>query len=310
MPRIGTVQTIGDSTIKAKQINVVCRIAARTDGTRRGISTISQSQHAVGTGLYLLFAPGCRPTREAIATFVSRQHAVSLSHDPSEDAATRLVLAEGEHARAADVDPADQEEVWVEVLREGLTFDLRGLAPGPDCRAPAYQHRFDFPADSTGAAHEALVIHPGPHLAGGERSVPVLRAMLALARDLTQHFAALEGIVWEPSRSVIGRRFFESTVSAWLDGGPFPGLGLTAFEETDDGALLSIGLALWTGQELRIEPPLAADRVAATRLAVRLINQLVMVGGIDESERIVAPDGTRLVMHASRNSQFVRVRRE
>jgi hypothetical protein len=43
---------------------------------------------------------------------------------------------------------------------------------------------------------------------------------------------------------------------------------------------------------------------------VRLINQLVIVGGLDQSERIMAPDGTRLVMQASRNSQFIRVRRE
>jgi hypothetical protein len=43
---------------------------------------------------------------------------------------------------------------------------------------------------------------------------------------------------------------------------------------------------------------------------VRLINQLILIGGLDESERIVAPDGTRLVMRPSRNGRFIRVWRE
>jgi len=134
--------------------------------------------------------------------------------------------------------------------------------------------------------------------------------MLALARDLAQHFSHLGAIAWGPSRSAIGRRFFESVVTAWLDGGPFPALGLTAFEHLRDGALQSVGLGCWIGQEVRIELPLSADKVAATRLGIRLVNQLVIIGGLKQSERITAPDGTRLVMHPSRDSTIVRVWRE
>ncbi|KPQ28658.1 MAG: hypothetical protein HLUCCX21_04560 [Porphyrobacter sp. HL-46] len=277
---------------------------------QKGISAISQSQHADSAELHLLFAPGRRPTRDAIRSFVSRQHAVSLSHDPAEDAARSLVVADGEHLRAAAPHADAAAPLWVELLRDGLTFDLLGLAPGAACAAPDIAHRFDLASPAEGDIFESLVIAPGPHLAGGERSVPVLRAMLALARDLTLHFPDLAAAYWGPSHSTIGRRFFESIITAWLDGGAFPALGLTAFEESDDGALQSVGLAFWIGQELRIEPPISADKVAATRLGVRLINQLVIVGGIGESERIIAPDGTRLVMQASRNSQYVRVRRE
>lgn len=258
----------------------------------------------------MLFAPGKRPTRAAILAFLSRQHVVSLSHDPSDGTPLRLVAADGEHLHAAGAETGPLAELWVELLREGLTFDLRGLAPGPACPTPAIVHRFDLARGDESAALESLVIAPGPHLSGGERSMPVLKGMLALARDLTQHFDDLQAVFWEPSRSAIGRRFFESVITAWLEGGAFPALGLAAFEEAADGALQSVGLDLWIGQELRIEPPLAADKVAATRLGVRLINQLVIVGGLDQSERIMAPDGTRLVMQASRNSQFIRVRRE
>lgn len=140
--------------------------------------------------------------------------------------------------------------------------------------------------------------------------MPVVKAMIALARDLVHHFDSLEAVVWPASRSAIGRRFFESVTTAWLDGGPFPALGLTAFRETIDGAMQSTGLDFWIGQELRIEPPLSSDKVAATRLGVRLVNQLIAVGGIEGDERIVAPDGTRLLLRTSRNGRFIRVSRE
>jgi hypothetical protein len=258
----------------------------------------------------LLFPLGERPSRAAVLDFVSRQHAVSLSHDPAADPAVKLVVAQGEETHPAKSGAGAQDEVWLELLREGLTFDLRGLADGPSRPIPAIAHRFDFSAAAAAGGLEALSIVPGPHLAGGERSMPVLRGMLALARDLTQHFAQLQAVFWPPSHSAIGRRYFESVITAWLDGGAFPALGLTAFDEMPDGALQSVGLGFWIGQELRIEPPLTTDKVAATRLGVRLINQLVIVGGQDESERIIAPDGTRLVMRPSRNRDFIRVLRE
>lgn len=277
---------------------------------RRGCSTIPQLQDAIATGVILLFAAGQRPTRAAIWSFTSRQHEVSLTHDPSEGARLHLAAADGHPARPAEPVPEREGKVWVELLREGLTFDLRGLAPGPPCAFPVTEYRFDLAQMPDSERHEALQVAPGPHLAGGERSLPVIRSMLALVRDLTRRFEDLEAIVWEPSRSAIGRRFFESVVTAWLEGGPFPALGLTAFRETADGGLQSVGLDFWVGQELQIEPPLCADKVAATRLGVRLINQLVILGGLSEDERIVAPDGTRLVMGPSRNRRYVRVWRE
>lgn len=157
---------------------------------------------------------------------------------------------------------------------------------------------------------EALALRPGQHLAGGANSLPVVRGMVALACDLIHHFDDLVAVVWEPASSAIGRRYFESVASAWLDGGAFPALGLTSFKEMSDGALQTVGLEFWTGQELRIEPPLSFDKVDATRLGVRIVNQLVMIGGLDQSERIMAPDGSRLIMRPSRNGKFVRVAHE
>lgn len=263
------------------------------------------------SGLNLLFAKGRRPDRVAIREFVAAHRSVSITHDPVEESPLHLVASDGKTAQE-QAGPAQDlsEQAWVELLWDGLAFDLLGLAERDSCEIPDTENRFDLELGPNSMRLEAMVLRPGQHLAGGANSLPVMRAMLALGRDLVLHFEALEAIVWEPSRSAIGRRFFESVVTAWLDGGAFPALGLTAFKETHDGALESMGLDFWIGQELRIEPPLSNDKVEATRLGIRLINQLVLVGGIEGSERVIAPDGSALIMRLSRNGKFVRVARE
>jgi hypothetical protein len=262
-----------------------------------GDGAISQSQRSDSVGLHLLFAAGKRPTLAAIRNFAAAQPAIFISHDPAD--APEHHTGEGE-GRA----------LCVELLLDGLTFDLAALAPGEASDFGDIESRFDWEQPLPSGRFEAAVLQPGHHLRGAASMMPVARTMIRLACELAQHFDDLEAIVWPPSQSVIGRRFFMSVVSAWLDGGAFPALGLVAFREAMDGALQSVGLEFWIGQELRIEPPLSDDRVAATRLGVRLVNQLVLLGGVDDSERIVAPDGSRLIMRLSRNRKFIRVFRE
>ena len=222
-----------------------------------------------------------------------------------------MIAADGENLSPAnEPGPEYADLLWVELLRGGLTFDLSGLAPKNSPAFPAAQHRFDVEFLPGPAGYEALHLFPGKHLTASSTSTPVVRALIALARDLIHFFETLEIVIWPPCRSAIGRRYFESVTTAWLDGGPFPGLGLTAFKETSDGAIQSEGLEYWIGQELRIEPPLSSDKVAATRLGVRLVNQLVILGGIEGSERSVGPDGSLLVLRSSRNGKFIRVSRE
>lgn len=264
----------------------------------KGAPAISQSQRADDAELHLLFVKGKRPDRAAISAFVATQQAVSISHDPQSDPASQ-----GDALWAAQQD-------WVELLRDGLTFDLSGLASGPATLFPVIEHRFDLPAIPSADTHEGMILRPGPHLAAGRHSLPVIRAMLALGCAMVHHFEELAAVSWGPARSGIGRRFFESVTAAWLDGGPFPALGLTAFAETGDGALQTIGLDFWIGQELRIEPPISADKVAATRLGIRLINHLVLIGGLTGEDRIIAPDGSRLVLRPSRDRALISVWRE
>ncbi len=262
------------------------------------------------TGLFLLFPAGRRPTRAALRDFARANRSVSLTHDPIGDDYIHLVHPD----HAGEVTPVPiprehdlDERIWIEVLRDGLTFDLHGLAAGRPCDIPDIEHGFDVEWPPTGGQFEALLLTAGQHLTGGQKSLPVVQGLIALARDLTHHFADLKLVAWPPAKSAIGRRYFESVATAWLDGGPFPGLGLTAFQETIDGAVQSVGLDFWIGQELRIEPPLSSDKVSATRLGVRLVNQLVLSGTLKSDERILAPDGRGLLLKPSANARFIRV---
>lgn len=267
-------------------------------GNSRGSLPISPSRRAEDADLHLLFVAGKRPDLPALRRFAATLPGLSISHAPASD-------------RGIAEEPAwPGQPLWIELLSDGLTFDLAGLAPRPSCPFPVIEHRFDLSSLPGPASHEVLTLRPGPHLAPGGASMPVMRALLALGCHLVRQFEALEALAWGPARSAIGRRFFESVTAAWLDGGPFPALGLTSFVASIDGALETIGLDFWIGQELRIEPPLATDRVAATRLGIRLVNHLVLSGGLAEEARITAPDGTRLLLRPARQRGRISVWRE
>ena len=254
-------------------------------------------------GIYLLFAAGERPDHAAIRAFAKQHSSLAISFDPQNSSSLRVVGDDGTL-------PPLPERQWVELICAGLTFDLEGLAPAKPDALPEAEYFFDFPGRASVASCEGMWLTPGRHLSGGENSLPVLRGLMSLARDMVRHFEQLEAALWPPARSVVGRRFFESTMTAWLEGGAFPALGMTAFRENFEGGLSSVGLEYLVGQELWIEPALSGDKVAATRLGIRLVNQLVMMGGITGTDHIIAPDGTRLTLSLSKNQKYIRVRSE
>ena len=85
-------------------------------------------------------------------------------------------------------------------------------------------------------------------------------------------------MTWTPAGSWIAPDLFRRSVTDWLKGGAFPGLVLTALERQRNGAMISRGLTLLTGQELRFEPDKRLPAAAMARLAVRLIHELVQSG--------------------------------
>lgn len=239
-----------------------------------------------------MFRAGGRPDVAAIRRAVDAAEDLSISHDGSENGAV-----------------TDAEPLWLELLAGGMTFDLGGMAPGRSYAATDLRNRYEVPPDFGDASGEALSLAPGPHLAGGRTTIPVVRAQAALGAELVRLFPSAAAVAWPPARVLVGREFYLSTVEAWLGGGPFPALGFTAFRQMLGGAIQSEGLAFFTGQELHFDNAQFPDPAAAVRLGLRLVNELVGNAALTESLSLAGPDGEPVVLTPSGNGRFVRVER-
>lgn len=222
----------------------------------RKMTSGGQGAPAVQPCLLLLFPIGERPSTPAIRTALARGRAGHISYDPAK-----------KKSRTTQPD-------WLEVVVDGLTFDLLGLAPGPGLPHHEPRHCFGIAAETL-ASCEAIGLAPGPHLAGAANAMPVVRTLLRLASALAAHCDEVLGAMWLPAQSAMQRDIFVEAIDGWLGGGAFPALGLTAVADRGGGVLASDGLTFFTGQELVLEPTFSASRLEATRLLVALIDRLV-----------------------------------
>ena len=202
--------------------------------------------------------------------------------------------------------PPDAEG-WLELLSTGLTFDCTGLAPAPAAPPPPCHQAFGLEPAGKNAKLEAITLAPGPHLAGGERLMPVIRAMVGLGAALAR-LDGVKAVCWLPAGSWMEPGYFIRIVGEWLQGGAFPALGLTTLERRDDGAMLSRGLAYLAGQELLLEPRLESSPADAARLAVRLIDEMVYAGPLTGSAHYSGPNGEDLRAEPEAGGTVVRVR--
>ncbi len=261
--------------------------------------------------LLLVFNQEERPTRHAVRSALASDASVSISFDPN--SGRRLHLVGGREAALeieSSLDPRERATEWLELLSGGLTFDLKGLAPGSAIALPEIEAVYDLGAVPSPLLTSAVSVGPSSHLYGGKRTLPVLRGMLSVACELVLTVPQVQALVWAPAMSVMSPKYFESVASAWLEGGPFPGLGLVSYQATMDGALQSVGLSFWLDKELRIEPELAADKVSATRLAARIVNHLMLTVSEENPQSFIAPDGQTFSLSLSSNRKFIRVSHE
>lgn len=251
---------------------------------------------------------------------------IALAHRPTGgklDNAVALLFAAGQRPRVSDLvalslkqgqfavtfesEPGPPgERQWAELLANGLTFDVSGLAPGPAEAPEQGSHFYGFDQKVDLASCEVLRLVPGPHLISGGPMIPVIRCLAWLAAEL----AALEGlqaILWKPASAVSTPGYFREGVMRWISGGAFPGLGLTALVPQEDGTMISEGLALFTGQELVIDRGIAQDRASAAKLAVRLLHWLVETGHIERTQSLTGPSGESLMLEPDHHAGVVRV---
>lgn len=216
----------------------------------------STSAQRIGAGLSFAFAPGERP-----------------------DAATlRDVLAACQ--ASAELVRADEQVGTAEIVASGLVFEVDGLAPASALPETVAEDRYGFgdhAAHAQSAWLEAVRFYPGHHLSGGVGLAPVIRTLLALAAELAGSMP-VRAIHWHPAGTAIDPSDFSRTTLAWLAGGAFPAIGLTALSSLADGSVVSRGLAHFVGQELTLRGVAGRDPEASIRLAAQVVDHIIRVG--------------------------------
>lgn len=232
--------------------------------------------------LVLAFAPGERPDAATIS---------------------RLSDRKGLSMPFAVTHSATEDDPWLELLTGGLAFDCRGLAPGA----------FVFPTGEAallGLARiplgEAISLEPAPHLAEGRGLLPVVRAIAGLGTDLCE-LPGIQGVYWGPAKCWMAPKYFAGVVRDWLNGGPFPGLGLTSLWPGEGGAVASVGLDFLIGQELLFLPNSRLAPAALARIAVRLVNDLVSSGPLQRSAQLRGPEGELIEVEPAPDGKQLRV---
>lgn len=264
-------------------------------------ASLAHSYDANGkmSAVFLMFKAGERPTGDVFQELAESGRYFSVSFDP------RATSPSG---------PRDSSTTqnWLELLANGLTFDITGLAGGNAAKMQDPAYRFGFAADSImldtakRSSLECISIAPGPHLIGGDAMLPVIRSQAWLAAMLT-HLPGVQAVAWQPARSAVEPVFFRESVSSWIEGGPFPGLGLTAFSDQPGGNLISEGLWLFTGQELLVCNSIAEDAPQRVKVALRLIHWLVENGRISQPIDMTGPGGENFRLEPSADQRIVKV---
>ena len=236
------------------------------------------------TGLALLFPAEARPSAAAVVAAIAEPGGpvpIVPGHAPSPPTGT------------------------LELVAQGLAFDLTGLAEAPPLPPPPVRHRVGLDDVSLDGLATVLV-RPGLHLQAAANLLPVVRVQAAIAARLAS-LPGARAACWLPAATAIAPASFASTVASWLAGGPFPALAFTALVADPDGALHSQGLSFFTGQELHIAPHPGRSARDSARIAIRLIDELAGADPLRTMTRFTGPAGEPLVATPDGEYEIIRI---
>lgn len=254
-------------------------------GAQCGLGEETLDQDPSQVGLSLMFACGNRPSARDIE---------------------RLVAVADFGAAFVSHRPQDEAVGVIELLINGLTFDLAGLGSGAAANTPDERHRYGTIADYPKQSLEAITLTPAHHIASGFAMIPVIQAMAGLAA----HFARMLEVVavcWHPAQTWMEPQYYAQVALNWISGGPFPALGLTALQENSAG-FRTEGLGFFVGQELQVDVPAGQSKRDAAKLAVRLIDRAICEGRFAGNGTIDGPDAQPLQIEVSDSGRLATVR--
>lgn len=244
----------------------------------------------IGPVLHFLFSAGQRPSRDALMRIIT----------PS----PRFRIGDSQKSTSG----GGNDESRLEVVVDGLSFDILGLEPGGTAVRPDIRHYADGAIELTDGEVEVVALIPGPHIASGPAELPIIRAMMELAVGLTTAWTRSIAVVWGPGRIAATPGFFSRAVARWIGDGPFPASTLVGFARHGEETLRSEGAAFFVGQEIEVTGEVARATDMARGIGSRVMNHLMTNGRIEEVSHIQGRDGTVLrLAPAGTDGQWLRV---
>ncbi len=211
----------------------------------------------------------------------------ALLFDPAARPDVAAIAALARHSGGFAVTHRDDAAGHAELLRDGLTFDCLGLAPGALLHVASALQQIALPGDCAIADLALVSLGTASHLAGAAQSLPVVRMLAGLVVALGD-LPGLRAVAWLPARLAMSPGWFAEAIGAWLGGGPFPALALTALARSERG-LASRGLSYFVGQEFVFAGKDGVLHERDARGAVRLTDWLVAHGRIDARCEVELP---------------------
>ena len=201
--------------------------------------------------------------------------------DPAQSPAAADLVALSQQSAAFAVTHRDDRNGHLELMRDGLMFDCRGLGGPAHLQIDTALQTVALAGDFSAADLALLTFSPGAHLTGAGQLLPVVRILAELILALTD-LPGLQAVAWLPARLAMSPGWFGEAIGAWSRGGPFPALALTGLVRSDAG-FASRGLAFFMGQEFVLSGRDGVVGEHHARAAVRLTDWLVSHG------RVVSP---------------------
>ncbi len=218
-----------------------------------------------GPSFALLYAKGARPGAADIESILTDADLASLGRQSAPD------------------------DYRLDLIAGGLTWEMRGLAPGRPCPPPPARHFYGTVDNRESFPFEAVSLElTGPSPAR-EDLVPLVQIIAETAALIVRHSPA-RAVFWRPAGSWMDAGYFTRLVESWRANGAFPALALVGVERRADGSLVSDGLSFFIGRELQVDPQPCEHPSETVRRAVRTIGRLVHEPSRPRGDRVIPLD--------------------
>ena len=263
-----------------------------------------RSAQVKGPVLHFLFSAGQRPSRDALRRVIAPSLRFRIGdHLTSGPGGAHVVGASGIDDR--------RDANRLEVIVDGLGFDVLGLEPGVALSQPDIAHYADGPIDLVSDRVEVVTLTPGPHIASASGERPIVRAMMELAVGLATAWTRSTAVVWSPARMAATPGFFSRAMARWVGGGSFPTTALVGFAEIagpqGEVAFRSEGAAFFVGQEVEVSGSITDIPEMAKGVGSRVVNHLIANGSVSDVAHIQGRDGAVLRLSPSNDGRLLHV---